>query len=107
LKFRPRNTFYASLQTNLGHMTLEGDYRFMSRVEAIDEALVRFAPIIDGDARVPIKVADLRCFYDLGGLELPVRVGVSITNLFNYHYVELIGNLAPIRLVTFTVDGLF
>ncbi len=107
LKFRPRNTLYGSMQLNIEHLTVEGDYRYMSRVEAIDENLVRFAPMVDGDQRVPIKVADIRAFYELSGAGLPVRVGLNITNIFNYHYVELIGNLAPVRMVTLTVDGLF
>jgi len=107
LKFRPRNTLYASAQLNIAHWTLQGDYRYMSRVEAIDENLVRFAPIVDGDARVPIKLADVRTFYDLSGMTLPVRIGLSVTNMFNYHYVELIGNLAPVRMVMLTLDGLF
>ena len=107
LKFRPRNTLYGSLQFNIEHLTVEGDYRFLSRVEAIDENLVRFAPIVDGDQRVPIKVADARVFYDLSTMNLPLRVGLSVTNLFNYHYVELIGNLAPVRLATITIDGVF
>ncbi|HEY6950788.1 MAG TPA: TonB-dependent receptor [Bacteroidota bacterium] len=107
LKFRPRHSFYGSLQLNFEHLAVVGDYRYMSRVEAIDENLVRFAPIVDGDQRVAIKVADLRVFYDLTAAALPVRVGINVTNVFNYHYVELIGNLAPIRLVSFTIDGLF
>jgi len=107
LKFRPRHTVYGTLQLSIEQLTLEADYRYLSRVEAIDDQLVRFAPIVDGDERVPIKVADLRAFYDLSAAELPLRLGVSVTNMFNYHYVELIGNLAPIRTITFTVDGLF
>ncbi len=107
LKFRPRHTLYGSLQLSLEHLTLVGDYRYLSRVEAIDENLVRFAPVADGDQRVPIKVADLRAFYELSGEGVPIRLGLSVTNMFNYHYVELIGNLAPVRLVTFSIDGLF
>jgi outer membrane receptor protein involved in Fe transport len=107
LKFRPRNTLYGSMQLNIEHLTVEGDYRYMSRVEAIDENLVRFAPIVDGDQRVAIKVVDIRAFYELSGAGLPVRVGLNITNIFNYHYVELIGNLAPVRTVMLTLDGLF
>ncbi len=107
LKFRPRNTLYGSLQLNIDHLTIRADYRYMSRVDAIDENLVRFAPIIDGDQRVPIEVADIRAFFELSGIMVPVRVGLSVTNMFNYHYVELIGNLAPVRTVMFTLDGLF
>lgn len=107
LKFRPRNTLYGSLNLNLGHFTLEGDYRYLSRIEAIDEKLVQYGPIVDGDQRVPIKVADVRAFYDMSEIILPVRIGLNVTNMFNYHYVELIGNLAPVRTVMLTLDGVF
>ncbi len=107
LKFRPRNTLYGNLQLTAEHFTLEGDYRYLSRIEAIDENLVRYGPILDGDQRVPIKVVDVRVFYDLAELQIPIRVGLGITNLFNYHYVELIGNLAPIRTYMLTIDGMF
>jgi outer membrane receptor for ferrienterochelin and colicins len=107
LKFRPRTTLYGSMQVSLGHLVFESDYRYLSRIEAIDENLVRLAPIVDGDERVPIKVFDLRVFYDLSDVNLPVRLGLSVTNVFNYHYVELIGNLSPVRQVSLTVDGLF
>ncbi len=107
LKFRPRHTFYGSLQIGIGNLKLTGDYRYLSRVEAIDENLVRFAPVVDGDERVPIKVVDVRAFYELTDAGLPLRLGLNITNAFNYHYVELIGNLAPVRLITLSVDGVF
>ena len=107
LKFRPRHTLYGTLQLSVEHLTLVGDYRYLSRVESIDTNLVRFAPIADGDQLVPIKVADLRAFYEFSGEGLPIRLGLSVTNMFNYHYVELIGNLAPVRLVTFSIDGHF
>ena len=107
LKFRPRHTLYGSLKLNVDRLSIVGDYRYLSRVEAIDSNLVRFAPITDGDALVPIKVADIRAFYEFSELGLPIRCGVSVTNVFNYHYVELIGNLAPGRLVSFSIDGVF
>ncbi len=106
LKFRPRHTLYGNVQLTMNQFTFECDYRYLSRIEAIDENLVRYGPIIDGDQRVPIKVADARVFYDLTEMRLPLRLGLSITNLFNYHYVELIGNLAPIRTYMVTIDGI-
>jgi len=107
LKFRPRHTAYTSVQFNYEHLSVIGDYRYISRVEAIDENLVRFAPIVNGDQRVAIKVADIRSFYELSGAGLPLRLGLSVTNVFNYHYVELVGNLAPVRAIALTIDGIF
>ena len=69
----------------------------MSRVEAIDENLVRLAPIVDGDYRVATNVVDAGITYNLNNLGIPLTVGLTIKNLTNYYYVELIGNLAPVR----------
>jgi len=36
---------------------------------------------------------------------LPVHVGFNVNNLLNYHYVELVGNLGPVRTYTLSIDG--
>ena len=107
LKFRPRHLFSTSLQFNYEHIRTSIDFRYSSRVEKIDELLVQFAPIINGSQRVPIKVLDARFSYDFRGVEIPVRAGLNVNNVFNYHYVELIGNLAPVRSYTVVIEGLF
>jgi outer membrane receptor protein involved in Fe transport len=103
LKFRPRHIFYSSAFLILGRMHASADFRYISRIERIDEGLRRL--IADGDQRVPIKVVDLRIAYDLLGVGLPVRVGFNVNNLLNYHYVELVGNLGPVRTYTLSIDG--
>jgi len=107
LKFRPRHLFYASAFSTFGHLRASADFRFVSRIERIDENLIRLAPIVDGDQRVPIKVLDLRASYDLLGLGLPLRVGFHVNNVTDYQYVELVGNLAPGRTFVLSLDGSF
>ena len=107
LKFRPRHLLYASVGADAGALHFSVDARYVSRVEAIDDNLVRLAPIINGDQRVPIRVVDTRVKYDLLDSGLPLRVGLNVTNLLNYHYVELIGNLSPVRTFTLVVEGVF
>ena len=97
LKFRPRHLFYASVAAQYGQWQTELSYRYVSRVEAVDENLVRFAPIVDGDVRVPCSVVDAGFRYNLTHLGMPLTVGLNIKNLTNYYYVELLGNLAPVR----------
>jgi outer membrane receptor protein involved in Fe transport len=80
-------------------------YRYVSRVEAIDENLVRLAPIVDGDYRVPCSVLDAGITYNLTHLGLPLTVGLTIKNLTNYYYVELVGNLAPVRTYYISVES--
>jgi iron complex outermembrane receptor protein len=107
LKFRPRHLLFVSGAVTYDHFRFSSDFRYVSRLERIDENLVRLAPIIHGDKRVPIYVVDARLSYDLVELGLPVRVGFNIQNLLNYHYVELIGNLAPVRSYALILEGLF
>lgn len=106
LKFRPRHLFYTTLTAHYRQLQAELNYRYVSRVEAIDENLVRVAPIVDGDQRVACKVVDVGITYypvNVGGL--PLNIGLTIKNLTNYYYVELIGNLAPIRTYYLSVEG--
>ena len=97
LKFRPRNLFYASLIAQHWQWQVELNYRYVSRVEAIDENLVRLAPIVDGEYRVASNVVDAGITYNLTSLGLPLNIGLTIKNLTNYYYVELLGNLAPVQ----------
>lgn len=107
LKFRPRHLLYASGLCSWDHLRASADFRYLSRIERIDERLVQFAPINDGEQRVAIKIVDVRASYELIDLGLPVRVGFNINNLLNYSYVELLGNLGPVRTYFLTVEGVF
>jgi iron complex outermembrane receptor protein len=105
LKFRPRNLFYASLIAQYQQWQTEVNYRYVSRVEAIDENLVRLAPIVDGDQRVACNVIDAGITYNLIDFNLPLTIGLTIKNLTNYYYVELLGNLSPVRTFYVSVEG--
>ena len=107
LMFRSRHLFYASLTANYRHWRTEVNFRYVSRVEAIDENLVRLAPINDGDQRVACKVVDAGVTYNLINTGLPITIGLTVKNLTNYYYVELIGNLAPIRTYYLSVEGVW
>ena len=107
LKFRPRHLLYGNGVFLWNQLRVSADARYISRIERIDENLVRLAPIVNGDQRVAIKLVDLRASYDLIGLRLPLRVGLNVNNLLNYSYVELLGNLGPVRTYFITIEGLF
>jgi Outer membrane receptor for ferrienterochelin and colicins len=107
LKFRSRHLFYASVTANYRQLRTEVNFRYVSRVEAIDENLVRLAPIVDGDQRVACKVVDAGVTYNIINTGLPLSVGLTVKNLTNYYYVELIGNLAPVRTYYLSVEGVW
>jgi outer membrane receptor for ferrienterochelin and colicins len=103
LKYRPRHLFTASAVFEYGMFALGADYRGSSRVEVIDEEL-RLV-IRDGDARVPIHVVDARVSADLRGAGLPLTATLQVNNLLQYNYVEIVGNIAPIRHFMLTLDA--
>lgn len=105
LRFRSRHTLHATTTFTVGDVRLAADYRFISRVDRVDDELIAIAPIVDGHSRVPIHVLDLRGSFPLTSLGLPLRLGVMVSNALNYQYVELIGNLAPPRMYSLTLEG--
>lgn len=107
LRFRPRHVASVNAVASLGGFALGADLRYISRVDAIDDDLVRWAPVRDGDLRVATYVLDMRGSVHFHELGVPVSVSVQINNLFRYSYVELIGNLAPLRSYALSVEGSF
>jgi outer membrane receptor for ferrienterochelin and colicins len=105
LKYRPRNMLYASLDYKFLDFDLGADFRYLSRVEEIDNLLSLIVP--DADQRVPIYVLDLRGEYTLTNFDIPARVCLNVKNALNYNYVELIGNLAPIRNYSLSLEFFF
>ncbi len=95
LKYRPRHLFVGSFDYYIWNLNLGADFRFWSRIEEIDDELVRI--INDGDLRVAAYVLDLRTSYNLNSLGIPAAIFLNADNVLNYNYVELIGNLRPIR----------
>lgn len=104
LKFRPRHILMVSINSTAGPFKAAVDYRYVSRPETIDENLAGF--IAHYDARVPIKVVDVRTSYLFTDLGFPLRIGFIVKNLFNYNYVEISGNLAPIRTFFASFEGI-
>lgn len=107
LRFRPRHVASANAVASYKEFTFGTDIRYIGRVDAIDDDLVRLAPIIDGDVRVPVYVVDVRASRHFHEFGFPLKVNFHVNNLFRYSYVELIGNLAPLRNYVLSVEGMF
>lgn len=107
LKYRPRNLLYASLNYFWDEFEFGADFRFWSKIEALDFELVDLGVVPDGDKRVPVYVLDLRGTYNTNLLSIPVRVNLNAKNIFNYNYIEIIGNLSPIRNFSLSLEVMF
>jgi outer membrane receptor for ferrienterochelin and colicins len=104
LKYRPRNTVYASVdyflpigEASLNKLNIGIDFRYWSRVEKIDEELINLGLVPDGNLRVPVHVFDFRTSYGFNFFDIPLKLFFNVKNIFNYNYVELIANLEPLR----------
>ncbi|MBM4175832.1 MAG: TonB-dependent receptor [Ignavibacteria bacterium] len=106
LKYRPRHLMYLNSIWKVDFVELGIDFRYWNRIENIDQEFVQLNIIKDGDLREKVFVTDLHLTFDLIHLGIPVRTYFSVNNLFNYNYVELIGNVAPIRHFVLTLEGI-
>jgi outer membrane receptor for ferrienterochelin and colicins len=105
LKYRPRHLFYTSARGQLGWLSAQADFRYISRVDRVDEELVDYGIVPDGDARVAIFVTDFRLGADFFLGSLPLNVTLNLNNAFQYNYVELIGNLMPPRTYVIVLEA--
>ncbi len=107
LNYRSRHTLLLGIDYTRNLYQLGINFRYMSRFENIDEELVDLGVISDGDERVEIYVLDINAGINLFTYNIPVRLFISVKNLLNYNYVELIGNIAPIRNYSMNLELIF
>lgn len=115
LKYRPKHLFIGGLNTTWGALSGGFDVRFASRVDRIDDTvaacvnpLTGYSVIPDFGLRVQTFVTDARVSCDLRPLTtMPLRFTLNVYNLFQYYYVEIPANLAPIRNFVAQVELVF
>jgi len=101
LRYRPRHIFYSGIDFRKWNFEAEINFRYTSRVEEIDEELIDLGIVVDGELRVPVYTTDLKLGYDFLSTGFPLNIYLNIKNIFNYNYIELIGNIRPIRNISF------
>jgi hypothetical protein len=72
-------------------------------MERIDEEFGIIVP--DVEKRVPIYLLDLRTSLDWNFINLPLVISFQVNNILQYYYVELIGNMGPVRNYVFTIES--
>lgn len=106
LRFRPRHIAGVNTSFDYSFFTIGMDYRFISRIEQVDEQLIDLAPILNGRNRVDIHVVDARIIYNLIELGFPAKISFNVTNMLGYNYNELIGNVSPPRQFVLSLEGM-
>lgn len=107
LKYRPRHLFYTNLLARVGIFSAGADFRYLSRVDRIDDELVDVGIIPDGDARGDISVTDFRIGADLSSTGIPLAATLNVNNALQWNYVELIGNMMPPRTYVLVLEAKF
>ena len=105
LKYRPRNLAYISLENDFTYFETRIDFRYWSKVEEIDDQLSRI--VADAQSRVDVFVTDFSISSNLFRFGIPGRLNFVFNNIFNYNYVEMIGNVSPIRNISVNLDLIF
>lgn len=98
LKYRAKHILYANSNISYKFLFAGVDFRFISKYERIDELLKLV--VSDAEERVPIYVVDVRVGLNFGGF----KIFFNVNNLLQYNYVEIAGNLAPIRNFNLSVE---
>ena len=93
LPYRPKVISTIKALLKIGHVNLQADYRYASRIAA-----VKIYPIND---RVPMRFVDVRASYDFGR----VTFQAGINNLLQYNYAPMESNLMPMRTFTAGLKG--
>lgn len=107
LKYRPRHLLYTNAHARIAWLNAGVDFRYVSRVDRIDDELVDAGIVPDGDERKAIVVADVRIGADFSIADFPFTATLNIKNVFQHNYVELIGNMMPPRSYVLALEAKF
>ncbi|MEJ5285655.1 hypothetical protein D9V84_07610 [Bacteroidetes/Chlorobi group bacterium Naka2016] len=102
LKYRSKYTLISSVTLPYKFVSATFDFRYISKIERLDDMLR--LQVEDYDAIVPIYVVDANLKFDLDYFKLPLTINFGVQNLLDYYYVEMVGNLAPTRLVSLRIQ---
>jgi outer membrane receptor for ferrienterochelin and colicins len=106
LKYRSKYLWKSRLFIPMDMLDFNIDYRFKSEIENVDDRLG--VEIKDYDARVPVHVVDLAVKFKMKKVnEIPLNITLNIKNLFDYYYVEMVGNMAPTRYISLQLESDF
>lgn len=105
LQFRNNTSWINRAIIPLSPFEVQVEYRYLSRVEQIDDRLQTLGLVVNADARVPIHVLDARLIFSFEKYNtLPLTLTLNARNLLDYYYTEMSGNLAPTRYISLQAD---
>lgn len=109
LKYRPRHTIFGSIEYNPYPFEFRTDIRYWTKFEEIDVILTEppINLIPDGQDISDAFIVDLSAGYNFTIDSKPIKVVLIGKNIFNYNYIEFLGNLGPIRNFALSFEAYF
>ncbi len=103
LKYRSAISLLARYFYKIGDFEIYSDYRFKSKPEKVDDELK--LQIKNHDARVAVHLLDAGIKYKNKSFA-PIELSIYASNLLDYYYTEVPGNLGRTRTIFFSVSYL-
>ena len=103
LKYRSNYLWYSSINYRLLPFEVQLDYRFKSKYNEIDIRLGN--TIKDHDLVIDAHILDVSFSLYSEIFESKTKFTLNIKNALNYYYLEMVGNMAPIRFFNFQIES--
>jgi iron complex outermembrane receptor protein len=103
LKYRSNYLWYNSANYKLLPFELQLDYRYKSKYNEIDNNLGQ--TIKDHNLKIDAHILDLSMSVYSDIFDTKTKFTLNIKNALNYYYLEMVGNMAPIRFLNFQIES--
>ena len=103
LKYRSNYLWYNSLNYKLLPFEVQLDYRYKSKYNEIDNRLG--LTIKDYDLKIDAHILDISMSVYSDIFDSKTKFTINLKNALNYYYLEMVGNMAPIRFLNFQIES--
>jgi iron complex outermembrane receptor protein len=103
LKYRSNYLWYSSLNYKLLPFEVQLDYRYKSKYNEIDERLG--STIKDHNLKIDAHILDISFSVYSDIFDSKTKFTMNVKNALNYYYLEMVGNMAPIRFLNFQIES--
>lgn len=103
LKYRSNYLWYSSLNYKLLPFEVQLDYRYKSKYNEIDERLG--STIKDHNLKIDAHILDISFSVYSDIFDSKTKLTMNVKNALNYYYLEMVGNMAPIRFLNFQIES--
>ncbi|MFA7325546.1 MAG: TonB-dependent receptor [Candidatus Kapaibacterium sp.] len=109
LKYRSNYLWYSSINYKLLPFEVQLDYRYKSKYNEIDDRLgltIEGRDLIENhEIKIDAHILDISFSVYSDIFDTKTKFTMNMKNALNYYYLEMVGNLAPIRFLNFQIES--